>query len=109
MPVHWDPGTFQEFGRAVGAGVRGRPSRVDARLGVEARLTQQPLAESEGRTSKFSAALNRRIYDSVRVVIREAGKAYPPDETVRRGEGACRDLAWLFVSSSREVGLAALS
>lgn len=70
-------------------------------------LTKQALAESAGRTPEFLAALNRGIYESIRVVIREDGDTRPPDDTVRHGEGACRDLAWLFVSSCREVGLAA--
>jgi transglutaminase-like putative cysteine protease len=52
-------------------------------------------------------SLNQRIYDLVKVVIREDGEAYAPDETLRRREGACRDLAWLFVACCREAGLAA--
>lgn len=70
-------------------------------------LTQQALSDANGGTADFLMSLNQRIYDLVRVVIREDGDAYSPDETVSRGSGACRDLAWLFVACCREAGLAA--
>ena len=70
-------------------------------------LTSQALEQSAGDTAGFLAALNQHIHGLIRVVIREDGAPYSPEETLRRGEGACRDLAWLFVASCREVGLAA--
>jgi transglutaminase-like putative cysteine protease len=70
-------------------------------------LTSQTLQDSTGDTARFLTALNHRIHGLIRVVIRESGVPYAPEETLRRGEGACRDLAWLFVASCREAGLAA--
>ena len=70
-------------------------------------LTSQALKDSAGETARFLTTLNQRIHQLIRVVIREDGGPYSPEETLARGEGACRDLAWLFVASCREVGLAA--
>lgn len=70
-------------------------------------LTQQALTDANGSTADFLMSLNQRIYELIKVVIREDGEVYSPDETLSRGKGACRDLAWLFVACCREAGLAA--
>ena len=70
-------------------------------------LTEEILAMAGGDTASFLNALNHRINQSITVVIRETGEPYPPEETLRLGEGACRDLTVLFVACCREVGLAA--
>ncbi len=70
-------------------------------------LTQEILAASEGHTADFLNTLNHRINESMKVVIRETGDAHAPEETLRLGEGACRDLTVLFVACCREAGLAA--
>ena len=55
---------------------------------------------------EFLAALNRRIFESCRSVIRPDGAAWPPDLTLSSLEGSCRDLAVLFCAACRVVGLA---
>jgi len=70
-------------------------------------LTREVQASAGGSTADFLGALNLRIHQSIKVVIREEGDARSPAETLRLGEGACRDLTVLFVACCREVGLAA--
>ncbi len=65
------------------------------------------LARSGGETPAFLTRLNERMHEAMRIVERERGKPYAPAETLRRGEGACRDLAVLFCACCREAGLAA--
>lgn len=60
-----------------------------------------------GRALSFLAALNGRIHASHAVELRKQGEPLAPDETLRRGRGACRDLAVLFVSCCRIAGIAA--
>ncbi len=69
--------------------------------------TAWALARSGGETLPFLTRLNERIYESIKVVVREEGEPYSPVETLQRGAGACRDLAVLFCACCREAGLAA--
>lgn len=55
----------------------------------------------------FLAELNWRISQSFRVIHREHGPPLATAETLRLGEGSCRDLAVLFCEACRSVGLAA--
>ena len=54
----------------------------------------------------FLAELNWRISQSLRVIHREHGPPLAPAETLRLGEGSCRDLAVLFCEACRSMGLA---
>ena len=55
----------------------------------------------------FPLALAERIGRTFAIEAREEGEPWPPDETLRAGRGACRDLAVLFVECCRAMGLAA--
>ncbi len=55
----------------------------------------------------YLTSLNREIGQRLNVIHREKGPPLPPDETLRRGEGACRDLAMLFIEACRHVGIGA--
>ncbi|MGE0135044.1 MAG: transglutaminase domain-containing protein [Dehalococcoidia bacterium] len=57
--------------------------------------------------SSFAAELARRLHMDCRHVVRPEGAPRAPEETLRSAEGACRDLATLYVALCREVGLAA--
>jgi transglutaminase-like putative cysteine protease len=61
----------------------------------------------EAETLPFLTALNRRLFEAFRHVIRDDGPANPPEVTLREREGTCRDLAVLFCSACRSVGIAA--
>ncbi len=64
-------------------------------------------AGSKGDPQSFLLHLTNLIHDGCRYVVRPEGDPLPPEETLRRGEGACRDLAVLFVAICRELGVAA--
>lgn len=51
--------------------------------------------------------LNEAIFKNLRYERRDEGPALPPDETIRRGVGACRDFAVLLAATLRSSGIAA--
>jgi len=66
------------------------------------------IAAAEGRgTLPFLMALNQRMFETFRHVTRDDGPAHPPEITLRAGEGTCRDMAVLFCSACRTMGIAA--
>jgi len=68
----------------------------------------RPVADATGwRTIAFLTALNRELFDSVAHVVRDAGPPYPPEKTLERREGSCRDLAVLFCAVCRSMGIPA--
>lgn len=64
-------------------------------------------ARSEQRAVPFLTSLNESLHDRFEVVHRKDGEPWLPSETWRRRQGACRDLAVLFIEACRAVGLAA--
>jgi len=58
-------------------------------------------------TLPFLTALNQRLFETFRHVTRDDGPPHPPEITLREGEGTCRDLAVLFCSACRTMGIAA--
>jgi transglutaminase-like putative cysteine protease len=63
-------------------------------------------AASHDATS-LASHLAGRLRDECRYVTRHEGQPRTPVETLQHGEGACRDLAVLYVALCRELGLAA--
>jgi transglutaminase-like putative cysteine protease len=51
--------------------------------------------------------LNKRLHECIGYERREEGEALSPTETLRRGRGACRDVAVLLAELLRQMGLAA--
>lgn len=64
-------------------------------------------ASAQWNSLTFLAALNRRIFQTCRSLVRPDGPAWSSDMTLQGLEGSCRDLAVLFCDSCRIVGLAA--
>lgn len=51
-------------------------------------------------------ALNDRISKEVSYLVRDEPGVQPPDITLSRGAGSCRDMATLFIEACRRLGLA---
>lgn len=51
-------------------------------------------------------ALNDRIAKEVSYLVRDEPGVQPPDITLSRGAGSCRDMATLFIEACRRLGLA---
>ena len=65
------------------------------------------LAPEAGHPLDFLSLLNVRLFRELRQVVRNEGPPRQPAETVRAGEGSCRDLAVLFCAVCRAQGIAA--
>ncbi len=69
-------------------------------------LAQRLLAESDDNTLSFLYHMTDTLHRDIQQVVRLVGEALPPGKTLRRKEGACRDLAVLFIDLCRSLGLA---
>jgi len=70
-------------------------------------LAEQLREAARGELVPFLARLSETICNRFRVIHREKGCPWPPATTIEQRQGACRDLAVLFIDVCRSVGLAA--
>jgi transglutaminase-like putative cysteine protease len=70
-------------------------------------LAKELTAESGDNTLNFLYQATDHLHREFQQVVRPQGEALPAYKTLRRREGACRDLAVLWVDICRSVGLAA--
>jgi transglutaminase-like putative cysteine protease len=70
-------------------------------------LGEQMREASRGEVVPFLARLTETIAHRFKVVHREHGSPWAPATTIEQRQGACRDLAVLWIDICRSVGLAA--
>lgn len=97
VPVAYEPLLAQSLNPAL--------TMLDAPL-VHA-FAQDCARDAGYDTLQFLSLLNRRLWENIRVVVRLSGEPLPPDLCLQSREGACRDLAMVFVAAARHLGLAA--
>lgn len=68
--------------------------------------TQEILDGSGSKTLDFLIHLTERVHRDFKKVFRENGHPLGPEELIRSGEGACRDLTLFYLEVCRQVGLA---
>ncbi len=68
---------------------------------------EAPRSHAPRPTVATLVELNERLHECVGYERREEGPARPPNETLRIGKGACRDVALLLAAVLRQNGLAA--
>ena len=71
------------------------------------RLATRIREMTEGNTLAFLAEMNLEIRRQCASVLREGGDPLPPEVTLGKRKGSCRDLAVLFIDACRSAGFAA--
>jgi transglutaminase-like putative cysteine protease len=68
---------------------------------------QPVLLQAKFETVPFLNALVNHIFSRFKKRNRTDGHPHPVEKTIEEGQGACRDLAWLYIAACRSLGLAA--
>jgi len=98
LPIRYDRHMFSVL----------KPYRTRRTSGVlDIPCWQVPTTENPRPTVTALVELNQCIHECVGYERREDGPARAPDETLRVGKGACRDVALLLAEILRSCGLAA--
>jgi uncharacterized protein (DUF2126 family) len=96
-PFAYDPALSHELAPYL---LKQAPTREFARYLEATPRTATP-------TVDFLVALNRRVQEDVRYLIRMEPGVQTPEETLVKAAGSCRDSTWLLVQLFRHLGLAA--
>lgn len=82
-----------------------------ATFGQQGKLLEDWVAASyrdgdEVGTMELLGTLNLRVAKEIKYLVRNEPGVQPPDVTISRGAGSCRDMATLFIEACRRCGLA---
>lgn len=84
-----------------------RPA-IEDEIDPDVRAWAASIAEASSHgTMDFLTNLTDRIFTDCRMVTRDDGNPMTPAQTLAEQEGACRDVAMLFIAACRSQGLAA--
>jgi uncharacterized protein (DUF2126 family)/transglutaminase-like putative cysteine protease len=97
VPFAYEPGLAHELAPYLAVEAAG--PRLTAL--VEA---HRPAGEA---TVNWLVALNRAVQSRIAYIVRMEPGVFTPEECLARGEGSCRDSAWLLVHALRHLGYAA--
>ncbi|BAN36232.1 conserved hypothetical protein, Transglutaminase domain protein [Sulfuricella denitrificans skB26] len=70
-------------------------------------FAQEIMQAAKYETIKFLMLLAEQIPTRLNYMLREHGDSWTPEETMKHGEGACRDFSVLFIEVCRIAGIAA--
>jgi transglutaminase-like putative cysteine protease len=101
MPIGYQPREAALLGPSL------RRSAVPIHVDPARELAEQLQEASRSEVVPFLARLSETICNRFKVVHREQGSPWPPATTIEQRQGACRDLAVLWIDICRSVGLAA--
>jgi transglutaminase-like putative cysteine protease len=101
LPVGYQPWELSTLAPAL------RRSAVPIHVDPARELAEQLREASRGEVVSFVSRLTETICHRFKRVQREQGLPWPPATTIEQRQGACRDLAVLWVDICRAVGLAA--
>ncbi len=101
LPVGYQPREVALLGPCL------KRSAVPIHVDPARELAEQVRGASRGEVIPFLSKLTETICHRFKRVHREEGTPWPPATTIEQRQGACRDLAVLWVDICRAVGLAA--
>ncbi len=101
MPFVYDPALAAELAQYLvvcAAGPRFETMVASAR---------REIVRTGRRSVDVLVDLNSLVHRSLRYDLRMEPGVFPPEETLERGHGSCRDFAWLAAQMLRRLGVAA--
>jgi transglutaminase-like putative cysteine protease len=101
LPVSYQPWEIAMLGPAL------KRTAVPIHVDPARELAEQLRGASRGEVIPFLSRLTETICHRFKRVHREQGAPWPPATTIEQRQGACRDLAVLWIDICRAVGLAA--
>ncbi|MEY2685009.1 MAG: hypothetical protein RJA09_2153, partial [Pseudomonadota bacterium] len=97
FPFQYDPALSTELGPYL--------SKADTTPLLQAYLDQ--IDTREQRTIDFLVGINQKLHEDIAYTIRMEPGVQPPEDTLTKRSGSCRDSGWLLVQLLRHLGLAA--
>jgi transglutaminase-like putative cysteine protease len=101
LPIGYQPWELAQLAPAI------RRVAVPIHVDPARELAEQLREAARGEVIPFLTRLSETIFNRFRVIHREKGSPWSPATTIEQRQGACRDLAVLFIDICRSVGLAA--